>query len=149
MSDEETEPPAETLPDTLPERLAGGRFGFVLTADLAERWDLYIAAGRTPTISVLRVWAAAIALCWPKLRAKLAAAGIVYDGDVVRYGGKVQGILMAGRPPAAAPVTSAELRAVGEVICRRVAAAVLDFDAVKAKADFLEAPGGDSSGTNS
>src|SRR5262245_48479477 len=75
----------------LPTTIAGVPLELVVPTSHAERWELTLAMsdadGHTDRIS--RVLAAALGLCWTKLRQYLAKDRIRYRGDIIEYGGAV------------------------------------------------------------
>lgn len=75
------EKPAES---ELPERFANAPLQLAAPVSFAERLDLREAL-LSGTVPLHRVAAAAIGLCWPRIRRKLPP----YRGDVAVYGGLV------------------------------------------------------------
>jgi hypothetical protein len=128
---DQDEPPAPP-----PETLAGGKLTLRVPTDIAERWDLYLASLQVPRVSYFRIYAAAIALCWPDFRKMLPKAGVHYNGDVVAYGGKVQAVLFSGRKPARERVVRADFIAAGAAAMALINEAIVQEEAVEAARDF-------------
>ena len=137
MADNEPEtppkPPEPETPPKLPERLAGAVLTLEAPADLAERWDVVLAAdveGQLP-----RVLAGALGLCWPRLRKRVR-----YGGNILTYGGNVIRTLLAEG------ATIAEIVRVGSAAYALCRAGLVD---VEGAGDFSEPPadpGGAQSG---
>jgi hypothetical protein len=132
----EQEEPLPPLPGTL----VGSPLKLRVPADVAERWDLYLQALRVPNVSYLRVYGAALGLCWPHLRRVLAKSNIVHTGDTLRFGGTVQHLLFTGSGPIAEPVDVNAFRVAGAHAVRLINASIVGGEAVKARRDFTSAP---------
>lgn len=94
-----------------PRKLCGDVWTCELPTSLGERHDLYTAYTATTEASErYRVFAAALALCWPLLRGHLAVNGFKYNGKVVEYGGAAQDALLGDKDN---PVPHADMIAAG------------------------------------
>lgn len=66
----------------LPEALAGARVELTKPSSIAERWDAVLLSSDDATRP--RAAAAALGLCWPRLRRR-----VPYKGDALSFGGAV------------------------------------------------------------
>lgn len=67
----------------------------VVPSSVAERYDL-LYANQEGSIQEPRLFACALAVCWPYLRRRLQKGGKLYRGDVARYGGDAFELLIKG-----------------------------------------------------
>jgi len=111
-----------------PKRVAGAAVQLVVPRSWAERHDVAAAAAT----NVQRAVAAALGLCWPRLRKRLPA----YGGDPLAYGGAVIDFL---RNEGA---SMNDIVDVGIDAMKLCADGLFGEAEVKARADFSGAPGG-------
>lgn len=143
----ETDQPAG---QALPEKVAGVTLELELTGSFAERIEVSLAyrdamATEAAMGVLLRVYAAALGLCWPRCRRYMQKERVEYDGNVLKYGGKVLDFL--GKQPGG--VDPPDVIRAGRHAVRLCEEGMLTKAHAEAAEGFSQAPTGSSSSSSS
>lgn len=143
---------AEPAEKPAPETVAGVKLELEAPGSYAERWDVASAlrdavAREAPQETYVHLFAAALALCWPRLRRYLAKERIEYGADLRRYG--THTIDFLAKQPGATDLLVPEIIAAGRVAQRLCDQGLLTKAHIEEAEGFSPAPGASSSSSSS